>query len=164
MYSLGNVIIDESFHTQRADETFFRYFGNDVVYSIKRTIDENDFPRIEECMKTASTGIPAKTVIRMKGINNSLRWILACVKIFQDSPKKLFSIVLSDIFSLENLSYSREKTISEYRHILSLISDLAFEYSFQTKKIKIYMFDCYREIVLTDCNLDEWQANAIQSG
>ncbi len=164
MYSLGNVIIDESFHTQRADETFFRYFGNDVVYSIKRTIDENDFPRIEECMKTASTGIPAKTVIRMKGINNSLRWILACVKMFQDFPKKLFSIVLSDIFSLENLSYSREKTISEYRHILSLISDLAFEYSFQTKKIKIYMFDCYREIVLTDCNLDEWQTNAIQSG
>lgn len=164
MYSLGNVIIDRSFHTQRADETFFRYFGNDVVYSIKRTIDESDFRRIEDCLVTASGGMPAKTVIRMKGINNSLRWILASVRMLQESPETLFSIVFSDIFSLENLAYSREKTVSEYRHILSLISDLAFEYSFQTGKIKIYMFDCYREIILTDQNIDDWQSNAIQSG
>ncbi|MDE6501056.1 MAG: GGDEF domain-containing protein [Ruminococcus sp.] len=164
MYSLGNVIIDGSFHTQRADETFFRYFGNDVVYSIKRTIDENDFQRIEECMKTASGGIPAKTVIRMKGVNNSLRWTLASVRMISGSSEKLFSIVFSDIFSLENLAYSRERMISEYRYILSLISDLAFEYSFQTGKIRIYMFDCYREIVITDRNLEEWQSEAIQSG
>lgn len=164
MYSLGNVIIDGSFHTQRADETFFRYFGNDVVYSIRRTIDENDFSRIEDCLKTVSDGTPAKTVIRMKGINNSLRWTLASVRTLKNNSGKLFSISFSDIFSLENLAYSREKTVSEYRHVLSLISDLAFEYSFQTGKIRIYMFDCYREIVITDRDLDEWQSDAIQSG
>ena len=164
MYTLGNVIIDGSFHTQRADETFFRYFGNDVVYSIKRTIEENDFPRIAECLETAGKGTPAKTVIRMKGINNSLRWILASVRMTDNSPEKLFSVSFSDIFSLETLAYSRERIISEYRHILSLISDLAFEYNFQTQKIKIYMFDCYREIILTNHNIDEWQKNAIKSG
>lgn len=164
MYSLGNVIIDGSFHTQRADETFFRYFGNDVVYSIKRTIDENDFTQMENCLKTASDGVPAKTVIRMKGVNNCLRWILASVRMINDDKEPLFNISFSDIFSLENLSYSREKTISEYRHILSLTSDLAFEYSFQTGKIKIYMFDCYREIIITYQNIDDWQSYAIQSG
>lgn len=164
MYTLGNVIIDGSFHTQRADETFFRYFGNDVVYSIKRTIDENDFSRIEECLETAGNGTPAKTVIRMKGVNNSLRWILASVRMTDNSPEKLFSISFSDIFSLEMLAYSRERIISEYRHILSLTSDLAFEYSFQTGKIKIYMFDCYREIILTNENIDDWQKNAVKSG
>lgn len=164
IYSLGNIIIDESFHTQRADETFFRYFGNDVVYSIKRTIYENDFPRIEECLKTASEGILSKTIIRMKGVNNSLRWILACIKIIQNTPEKLFSITFNDVFSLESLAYTREKTISEYRHILTLMNDLAFKYDFQTKKIKIYMFDCCREIILTDRNLDEWQNDAVQSG
>ncbi|MCM1507775.1 MAG: GGDEF domain-containing protein [Ruminococcus flavefaciens] len=164
MYSLGNVIIDGSFHTQRADETFFRYFGNDVVYSIKRTIDENDFSRIEECLTTASEGVPTKTVIRMKGINGSLRWTLASVRMTADTPERLFSIVFSDVFSLENLAYSHERTVLEYRHILSLTSDLAFEYSFQTKNIRIYMFDCYREIVIADRNIDEWQKEAVQSG
>ena len=80
MYNVGKVIIDRSFHMQRADEAFFSYFGNDVIYSIKRTIDENDFERISECLETAQSGVPAKTVIRMKGVNNHLRWILASVK------------------------------------------------------------------------------------
>lgn len=164
IYSLGNVIIDESFHTQRADETFFRYFGNDVVYSIKRTIYEDDFPRIEECLKIASENIPSKTIIRMKGINNSLRWMLACIKMIENTSEKLFSITFNDVFSLESLAYTREKTISEYRHILTLMNDLAFKYDFQTKKIKIYMFDCCREIILTDRNIDEWQTDAVQSG
>ena len=57
MYSVGKVIIDSSFHMQRADESFFRYFGNDVIYSIKRTIDENDFERISECLKIAENGV-----------------------------------------------------------------------------------------------------------
>lgn len=164
IYTLGNVIIDGSFHTQRADETFFRYFGNDVVYSIKRTIEETDFRYIEESLETASSGVPAKTVIRMKGINNSLRWTLASVRMISDTPEKLFSISFSDIFSLETLAYSRENKACEYRHILSLTSDLAFEYSFLTRKIKIYMFDCYREIVITDCDIDTWQNDSIESG
>ena len=163
-YILGNVIIDDSFHTQRADETFFRYFGNDVVYSIKRTIEETDFPYIEESIIMADKGVPAKTVIRMKGINNVLRWTLASVRKIADTPEKLFSISFSDIFSLETLAYSGERKVSEYRHILSLTSDLAFEYSFLTHRIKIYMFDCYREIVITDCDIDTWRKDSIESG
>ncbi|MDE5619463.1 MAG: GGDEF domain-containing protein, partial [Ruminococcus sp.] len=164
MYNVGKVIIDSSFHMQRADEAFFRYFGNDVIYSIKRTIDENDFERISECLETAQSGIPAKTVIRMKGINNHLRWILASVRMISGGEEPLYSIVFSDIFSLESLAYSRERKISEYRHILSLINDLAFEYSFETRKIKIYMPDCYREIVLIDEELEKWRAKSVESG
>ena len=53
LYCIGRAVIDRSFHTQSADETFFRYFGNDVTYSIRRTIDDSDFPRIEECLRDA---------------------------------------------------------------------------------------------------------------
>ena len=48
LYHIGRAVVDGSFHTQRADEAFFSYFGNDVTYSIRRTIDDADFPRIEE--------------------------------------------------------------------------------------------------------------------
>lgn len=164
MYNVGKVIIDRSFHMQRADEAFFSYFGNDVIYSIKRTIDENDFERISECLETAQNGVPAKTVIRMKGVNNHLRWILASVRMISGGEEPLYSIVFSDIFSLESLAYSRERKISEYRHILSLINDLAFEYSFETRKIRIYMSDCYREIVLIDEELEKWRAESVESG
>lgn len=165
MYSVGRVIVDKSFHTQSADETFFSYFGNDVIYSIRRTIDDEDFPRILECVENAQKGEILRTVIRMKGINGYLRWIMASVReISSDDNEPLYSISFSDIFSLEALAYSREKKLSEYRHVLSLINDLAFEYSFETKKIRIYISDCCREIVLINDEIEKWRKESIESG
>lgn len=165
MYSVGRVIVDKSFHTQSADETFFSYFGNDVIYSIRRTIDDEDFPRILECVENAQKGEILRTVIRMKGINGYLRWIMASVrKISHDNDEPLYSISFSDIFSLEALAYSREKKLSEYRHVLSLINDLAFEYSFETKKIRIYISDCCREIILINEEIEKWRKESIEAG
>lgn len=166
MYSIGRVVVDKSFHTQSADEVFFRYFGNDVIYSIRRTIDDEDFPRILECIEEASEGEIRRTVIRMKGINGIPRYILAAVKKLPSSAgdEPLFGISFSDVFSLENLAYIRQRKISEYRYVLSLISDLAFEYSFETGELKIYMFDCCREIVLVSENLEKWRQDSIDAG
>lgn len=166
MYSIGRVVVDKSFHTQSADEVFFRYFGNDVIYSIRRTIHDEDFPRILECINDVPEGEIRRTVIRMTGINGITRYILAAVKKFpQDSGNEpLFSISFSDVFSLEQLAYLRQRKISEYRYILSLVSDLAFEYSFETEELKIYMCDCCREIVLVSENLEKWQQDSLNAG
>ena len=47
LYSVGRVVVDKSFHTQSGDEAFFTFFGNDVTYSIRRTIDDEDY--MEAC-------------------------------------------------------------------------------------------------------------------
>ena len=165
LYSVGSVIVDRSLHTQTGNEAFFSYFGNDVTYSIRRTIDEQDFPRLEECINKVTAGVTLRTVIRMKGVNGELRWILASVRLISGrGESELYSIELSDVFSLEGMSQSSTSRLSEYRYILSLMSDLAFEYSFQTRHIRIYMFDCCREIVLADEELDKWQKKAVDSG
>ena len=165
LYSIGHVIVDSSFHTQSGSEAFFSYFGNNVTYSIKRTVDEADFPRLEDCLAKAEAGTVQRTVIRMTGVNGLLRWVLASVKLIDETGEEpLYSIELSDVFSLDGISRSREKALSEYRYILSLTSDLAFEYSFETRHIRIYMFDCCREIVLADDELEHWQAEAVEHG
>lgn len=166
LYNIGRVVIDKSFHTQSADEVFFRYFGNDVTYSIRRTIADEDFPRILDCVESISDGEIRRTVIRMKGVGGTFRYILAAVKKLPAFPdgEELFSIVFSDILSLEDLAYLRQKKISEYRCILSLISDLAFEYCFETGEFRIYMFDCCREIILIKENLEKWRQDSIGAG
>ncbi len=164
IYRIGRVTVDRSFHTQSADEKFFRYFGNDVTYSIRRTIDDRDFWRLDECLENIQTGIILRTVIRMKGLNGLLRWVMASVKKYDHSEELIYVIEFNDIFSLENISAESEHRISEYRYILSLSSDIAFEYSFETRHIKIYIFDCCREIILADEELEKWQGRAIESG
>jgi diguanylate cyclase (GGDEF)-like protein len=165
LYTVGRVTVDKSLHTQSADEAFFRFFGNDVIYSIRRTVDENDFERLEKCISAATGGEIIRTAIRMKGINNELRWMLAAVRMLrQNDGEPLYSITISDIISLESLAYSREYRCSEYRHILSMTNDLAFEYSFETRRIKVYMFDCCREIVIVNEELDEWKRKSVELG
>ncbi len=164
LYSVGRVIVDKSLHTQSADEAFFRFFGNDVIYSIRRTIDENDYVRITESVESVREGEVRRTVVRMKGVSGEYRWILAAVRLLPGEGEPMYSIAFSDILSLEGQAYSREKMLAEYRHILSLNSDLAFEYSFETRHIRIYMFDCWREIVLIDRDLDSWQKEAVENG
>lgn len=166
LYRIGRVVVDKSLHTQSADEVFFRYFGNDVIYSIRRTISDEDYPHIIECMESASEGEINRTVIRMKGVNGLERYILAAIKKLpsHNGEEPLYSITLSDVLSLENLAYLRQRKISEYRYILSLISDLAFEYSFETGEIRIYMFDCCREIILIKEKLEKWRSDSIEAG
>ncbi len=164
IYSVGRVIVDKSFHTQSGNERFFSYFGNDVTYSIRRTIDDDDFPRLAECVSESESGAIKRTVIRMKGINRQLRWILASVRIMQKEPEPLYIIDFSDILSLNRIALDNERKLSEYRYILSLSTDIAFEYSFETRRIRIYMPDCCRENVLVDEELEKWQNRSIGSG
>ena len=165
LYSIGRVVVDSSLHTQSADERFFTYFGNSVTYSIRRTFLEDDLPRISECMEDLRSGEVRRTVVRMTGLNGYLRWMLASVRIQDNNNGETFySISFSDIFSLEALAYGREKHLSDYRYFLSLINDLGFEYCFETKKIRIFMFDCCREIVLIDEELEKWRNSSISSG
>lgn len=166
LYRIGRVVVDKSLHTQSADEVFFRYFGNDVIYSIRRTINDEDYPQIIECLESTPEGEIHRTVIRMKGVNGIERYILATIKKLpsHNDEDPLFSISLSDVLSLENLAYIRQRKISEYRYILSLISDLAFEYNFETGEIMIYMFDCCREIILIKEEMEKWRNDSIEAG
>ncbi len=164
IYKIGRVIVDKSLHTQSGNERFFSYFGNDVTYSIRRTIDDEDYPRLAECMEKVEIGVSQHTVIRMKGINGQLRWILAVVRIMENNSEPMYIIDFSDVFSLNRISAEKEQLISEYRYIMSLSSDIAFEYSFETRHIRIYMQDCCRENILVDEELEKWRDSSIESG
>lgn len=164
IYKIGRVIVDKSLHTQSGNERFFSYFGNDVTYSIRRTIDDEDYPRLAECMEKVEIGVSQHTVIRMKGINGQLRWILAVVRIMENNSEPMYIIDFSDVFSLNRISAEKEQLISEYRYIMSLSSDIAFEYSFETRHISIYMQDCCRENILVDEELEKWRDSSIESG
>jgi len=156
-YIIGTVTVDESLHTQSADEGFFRYFGNDVTYSIQRTIHKDDFEIFRKSLESLENGEVKKIVLRMKGIISGFRWFLASVR----RTGKQYQITLNDILSLEALVYDREYLIGEYRHFLSMTHDLAFEYSFETKIIKIYLFDCFREIILINEDMETWRQRAV---
>ena len=112
-YIIGKAVIDDCFHTQSGDESFFRYFGNDVIYSIQRTVHEEDLSRFKAVLESIQPGEVKKIAVRMKGINAHYRWLLCSVKqLSSPDNEKHFVINISDIYSLESLLYEREYRIT----------------------------------------------------
>ncbi|MGN0606080.1 MAG: GGDEF domain-containing protein [Oscillospiraceae bacterium] len=165
-YRIGRVTIDLSMHTQSADEAFFHYFGNDVLYSIKRIIHEEDYDSFKDALKSAEKSGNIKTVVRMKGYHDDYRYILASMSrnIMLSKDDSIFiDILLHDVLSLERLMYAAEYKVNEHRFLLSMCKDLSFEYNFETKRLKIYYFDSYRDIIITDEEIDVWKKSVIEN-
>ena len=165
-YRIGRVTIDLSLHTQSADEAFFHYFGNDVLYSIKRTIHNDDVQKFMDRISSAGKSETVKTVIRMKGCREDYRYMLLSItrnSLLSDDEKTFMDISLHDVFSLEKLIYASEYKINEYRFLLSMVKNLAFEYSFETKRIKIYFFEMFRDMVIADEEIDTWRNFVIEN-
>lgn len=165
-YKIGRVTIDLSLHTQSADEAFFHYFGNDVLYSIKRTVHEDDREHFINKVASVDKSETVKTVIRMKGCRDDYRYMLASMtqnSLLSDDEKIFIDISLHDIFSLEKLIYATEYKVTEYRFLLSMFKNLAFEYSFETKRIKIYFFELYRNMIIADEEIDTWKNSVIEN-
>lgn len=165
-YRIGKVTIDLSLHTQSADEAYFHYFGNDVLYSIQRTIHEDDVENFMDMVHSAGKSEIVKTVARMKGCRNDYRYVLASMtknSMLSKDDNVFIDISLHDILSLERLIYASEYKINEYRFLLSMCKDLAFEYSFETKRIKIYFFESYRDIIIVDEEIDVWKKSVIEN-
>ncbi len=159
-YRIGRVTVDSNLHTQSADEAFFHYFGNDVLYSIKRTIHKDDVEKFMTLTESLNETDTIKTVIKMKGCHSDYRYMLLSLtrnKILSKDDNIFIDIFIHDVLSLERLIYASEYKISDYRFMLSMVKNLAFEYNFETRRIKIYFFELFRDIIIADEELDAWE-------
>ena len=159
---LGSVTTDAHFHMQYADASFFHYFGDDVIYSILRTVHEADTERLLRAAERLRDGQMEQQVIRMRGCMTDWRWMLVCLTAHGEGEQRQYRLRISDAMVMQRQMMDLLKENSNYRFYLNLMRELAFEYSFRTKHIRILAFDCCRESVLTDMQLSEWKEQAIR--
>ena len=161
---IGTVNTDSHFHMEFADAGFFHYFGDDVIYSILRTVHDADTERLLQTAALLREGQTEQLVLRMRGSTTDFRWMLVGLTAHGAGDSRQYQLRISDAFRMEHSLMAAVSENTEYRFYLNLMRDLAFRYSFRTKHIQIMTFDCCREIILTDMPLSEWRSNAIEKG
>lgn len=161
---LDGVTTDAHFHMLYADAAFFHYFGDDVIYSILRTVHEADTERLLQLAESLRDGQFEQIALRMRGISAEWRWMLIGITAHGEGEARQYQLRISDACRMQRqlLRLARENT--EYRFYLNLIRDLAFRYSFLTQRIQLLNFDCCRENILTDMRLADWKQQAIEKG
>ncbi len=160
----GNVTTDAHFHMQYADAAYFHYFGDDVIYSILRTVHEADTERLLQLSARMRDGQTDQIALRMRGCTTDWRWMLVSLTAHGDGEQRQYQLCISDAFQMQRTLLRTVTENTEYRFYLNLMRDLAFRYSFRTKRIQLMTFDCCREVILTDMRLDEWKQQAIAKG
>lgn len=161
---LGCVTTDAHFHMQYADAEYFRYFGDDVIYSILRTIHEADSERLVQVAHQLRDGQLEQLVLRMRGRSADWRWMLVWLTAHGEGEQRCYQLRISDVFRIQRLLMDTAQENTEYRYYLNLMRDLTFRYSFRTRRISISVYDCCRERVLTDMLLSDWKREAIEKG
>ena len=161
---IGNVTTDAHFHMLYADAGYFHYFGDDVIYSILRTVHEADTDRLLALSAGLRDGQTETAALRMRGASAGWRWMLAAVTARGNGEQRQFQLRITDadIMQRELLALSAKNT--EYRFYLNLMRDLAFSYSFSTQHIRLMAIDVCRENVIADMRLEDWKQQAIAGG
>lgn len=143
-YFIGKATIDMSFHTQNADESFFTYFSNDVLYSITRTIHQDDLETFKETVASIEENDVKYNIIRMKSADGSYRHMIVKMSVNRQMlvrGVKYIDLVIKDIVLLEQGMLRLENIINNFRYLVSVQKDIIFEYRQSTNKFSIYSFD-----------------------
>ncbi|MCQ2464523.1 MAG: sensor domain-containing diguanylate cyclase [Oscillospiraceae bacterium] len=143
-YRIGKVTIDSSFHTQSADENFYKYFRNDTLYSMTRTVHPDDVGFFKDSVSSLEGDEIRHCIIRMKNMQGEYRWMIMKMSLNVQMLARgirLTDIVVKDAVGLERSTTGLENIIERFRFLLSVQESIIFEYSSQTSRFYIYSFD-----------------------
>ncbi len=155
---------DAHFHMLYADAAYFQWFGNDAVYSIIRTIHDADTERLLNAAASLPDGQTVPLVLRMRGCTGEWRWMLVRLRALREGDERQYQLSVSDVFAMQTLLMQTTQENTDFRFLLNLMHELTFHYSFTTKHICLFTFDCGRKMILTDEPLVQWKQHVIESG
>ncbi|HAG12993.1 MAG TPA: hypothetical protein DCG49_03930 [Ruminococcus sp.] len=161
---IGSVTTDAHFHMQYADADFFHYFGDDVIYSILRTVHEADTERLLQTAHALRDGQTEQIALRMRGTAADWRWMLASLSAHGSGEQRRYQMRIADADRMQRQLMLLTAENTAYRFYLNLMRELAFRYSFRTQRIQLLSFDVCREVILTDMRLSEWKRQSIENG
>lgn len=163
---IGHVTTDANFHMLHADAAYFHYFGDEVVYSILRTVHEDDTDRLLALAGSLRDGQTETAALRMRGVGTDWRWMIAALTASGSGTDgtRQYRLRLTDAGEMQRQFFQLAARSSEYRYYLNLLREPVFSYSFRTNRIRLMLFDVCRETVLTDMLLQEWQQQALENG
>lgn len=163
-YRIGKVTIDKSFHTQSADESFFRYFCNDTLYSMTRTIHPDDLELFKNIVVSLSDDEVRHSMIRMKNASGEYRWMIVKMSVNRHMLSRgvrYTDIVVKDAVILEKNTTALEKLLDRFRYLLSVQEAIIFEYNSESNKFGVYSFDYNVNTIFFNVDFDYFKFQMI---
>lgn len=158
-YFCGFTTIDSSLRIKKADDEFYRFAGDDALYSIARIIHPDDLYKLEAAIMELSEEMKHNIIaLRMGRADGEYRWILCFMDMEEDNNgERLISIKLQDITSFKSEIDILKNSNDEYSEYFSLMEYLMLSYDVSSGSLKIFLMGNNNKIDFFNGTLEEWR-------
>lgn len=156
--SVGRVTVDKQYHMREADAEFLDFFGNDVIYSILRTIHPDDQDAFCAATEALHSGERDRCILRARNADGAYIRLLVTIHACADKDgSPCYRLAFRDIFRMDARLLEQERENRVFRHLLTLTRDVCFSYRMSSRQLVLYQCDCFRDLVLLRSPLSDWQ-------
>lgn len=143
LFYSSSATIDEEMGLRRADESFYKFMGQNIYGSIRACIHPEDFHRFQEAFDAVKNGTVLQNIVTFRKMNsdNSFEWVLMEITLepFTLNGKPLFHLNLSSLTEAQTNNLQLKQIKEEYETFYNLIGCTLFTYHSATGFINVFV-------------------------
>lgn len=156
---IGRFTIDRRQMIKIADESVYLFLGEMYLSPLSDSVHSEDVQVYEGALKSVMAGRQVRVILRVRRKDGLFIWTYVVMKRLPDNEglKGFVEVYMYDIahLALDNSHYRDE--VKKITAILNMSEDSLFEYDMNTGRFKLYYLKDFKEIILEDCQFDEWK-------
>lgn len=157
-FNTGSATIDKFLQIKKADESFYKYVGEETFTSLIKSAYPADLPRLSSAVEELRENGHNMLAYRIRREDGKYRWILAELEYepIEFGGEPLISINIQDIQALEREVNAIKSVNSEYGEFFGLLDEFLFVYNIDDDDLKVFMGGNRQTVNLVHSPLDEW--------
>lgn len=159
----GSATMDKNFEIKKADESFYKYVGEDNFVSLVKSAHPADFSRLTEAVEELKKDGHSMVAYRIQRADGKYRWVLAELEYdtveFNGEP--LINICIQDIQDLEREMNDIKSANIEFGEFMGLLDEIFFIYNIEEDHLNVFYGGNKQKISLINSKIDEWISQVI---
>ncbi|MGN0376148.1 MAG: GGDEF domain-containing protein [Suilimivivens sp.] len=163
LFYSGSATIDGQMGIRRADESFYKYMGQNIYGSIRSCIHPDDFHCFQDAFDEVKSERVSQTMVAVRKINpdNSFEWLLIELtpEPFQVNGVPLFHLNLSPLSQEQDESFRLCRIKEEYETFINLLGGTLLTYDIGSNLLTVFNNYEGQKISLFQGALEKWREN-----
>lgn len=164
MDMVKRAVVDKYMGILSADTGFFQFVGPRIQCSLYRLAYDEDLEKLQVTVSKLKYNCRTDIIIRLLRQDNVYRWVMLGFELQMSQKGDIIELYMQDIFELRDNFVKAEEYTQDLRTLLSLQSELYFEYCYSNSMFKMFWMDKGREVILENQHIDEWAEKVVNSG
>lgn len=165
LFYSGSATIDGQMGIRRADESFYRYMGQNIYGSIRSYLHPDDFHRFHNAFDELKSGRMSKNMVAVRKINSddSFEWLLIelTCEPFQVNAAPMFHLNLSPLNREQDTGLRLSRINEEYETYMDLLGGTLLTYEIESDLLTVFTNYDGQKISLFQGPLAEWKESLL---